>query len=336
MRRSTLLLTLTLAVGAAAVAAATGGDPEVLRRLAWGAARQVSPGLLRDIALTLTALCLVAFGGRRAKQALLVGLDDVTARHKTRKMVSWGQALATGLCLVLIWGRRVEGLGVFLGMIGAGLTLSVQESVLCLAGWLLILTRKPFDLGDRVEIGGHLGDVVDVRVFYTSLLEVGGWCAGEQSTGRIVHLPNSLFFRGASINYSQGFPFVWNEVTVVVTFESDWELAKEILLEWAQVEADKIETEVKRHLSSGQEKIPILYRRLSPIVYTTIADHGVALSLRHLSPIRARRGAIHSVSEHVLQRFAEEDGVELAYPTTRFFTPGPPARTPPGAATPEA
>lgn len=286
--------------------------------------------IVRDVGLTLTALFLVHLLGERTQEVLLKDLDDITARHKARKMVSWGKTTVFGMAALLIWGRRVEGLGVFLGMIGAGLTLSVQEGLLCIAGWILILTRKPFDLGDRIEIAGLVGDVVDVRVFYTSFLEVGGWCEGEQSTGRLVHLPNSLIFRGATTNYSQGFPFLWDEYSVTVTFESDWEKAKAILLEWAQEEAEKIESEVRRYLARTQEQLAIKYRQLSPIVYTSIADHGVTVTLRHLCPVRRRRIGRHEISEHILRRFQADPRIELAYPTTRFFRPETPDTTPKG------
>lgn len=287
----------------------------------------------RDVLLTLAAVVLIQLLARRAEGLMLKDLDDITARHKARKMVTWARIFLIGLAALLIWGRSVEGLGVFLGMMGAGLTLSIQETLLCIAGWILILTRKPFDLGDRIEVAGHVGDVVDVRVFYSSLLEVGGWCEGEQSTGRIVHMPNSLLFRGPTINYSQGFPFVWNELTVVVTFESDWEAAKQVLLEWAEEEAEKLEREVKRHLDRAQEQLAIKYRQLRPIVYTAIADQGVAITLRHLCPVRRRRGASHDLSEFVLRAFQRAPDIELAYPTTRFFyPPAAPARAG-GAAT---
>lgn len=274
----------------------------------------------RDVVLTVVALLLVHLLGRRLEAALLKGMDDdLTARHKARKFVAWGRMVAFGLAALLIWGQRIEGLGVFLGMVGAGLTLSIQETLLCIAGWMLILTRRPFDIGDRIELADQVGDVIDVRLFYFSLIEVGAWCAGEQSTGRLVHVPNSFLFRNPTLNYTQSFPFIWNEVTAVFTFESDWEVAKGLLEEWGEDEAGKIEGEVRKHLASAQEHYPIKYRNLRPIVYPEIADHGVALTLRYLCPVRRRRSTEASVAEHLLRRVAATPGVEFAYPTTRFY-----------------
>jgi len=278
--------------------------------------------IARDVLLTLAAIAIIHVLGSRMEAALVQDLDDITARHKSRKFALWARILCVGLCALLIWGQRVEGLGVFLGIVGAGLTLSIQEILLCIAGWGLVVLRKPFDIGDRVEVGSHIGDVVDIRIFYSTLLEVSGRNHGEQSTGRIVHVPNSQLFRTSTLNYSQGFPFLWNEVPVVVTFESDWEAAKEVLMEWAEHEAEKLESEVRRHLRTAQEHLAIKYRRLSPIVYTHIANHGVAVTLRYLCPVRRRRGTEHALYEHILHRFAELPEVELAYPTTRFFTAG--------------
>jgi small-conductance mechanosensitive channel len=120
-------------------------------------------------------------------------------------------------------------------------------------------------------------------------------------------------------NYTKGFPFIWNEQTIVVTFESDWKRAKAIILQQAQEEAEKIETEVRRQIQTMQSEYAIRYRHLTPIVYTQIADQGVALTLRYLCPVRKRRGMAHAVNEGILEDFAREPDIELAYPTTRFY-----------------
>ena len=181
------------------------------------------------------------------------------------------------------------------------------------------MIKKPFDVGDRIEISGLLGDVIDIRVFQTSVLEVGNWVGAEQSTGRILNVPNSAVFRGFNANYTQGFPFIWSEQTIVVTLESDWKRAKEIISKRAEEEADKIESEVRRQIEAMRGRYAIRYDHLRPTVYTHIADHGVALTLRYLCPARKRRGFAHLINEGILKDFAREDSITLAYPTTRFY-----------------
>ncbi len=171
---------------------------------------------------------------------------NLTAKHKARRAIMVASSLIFIIALVITWASSLEGLGAFFGLIAAGIALSLQEVILSMVGWMLIVLKKPYDIGDRIEINGTIGDVIDIRLFQTHMLEVGNWVEADQSTGRIVHMPNSAVLRGKVANYTKGFPFIWNELKTVVTFESDMHAAKEIILRQAQEEAEKIEDEVRR------------------------------------------------------------------------------------------
>jgi len=272
-----------------------------------------------NILWTLVAVVAVFILGRMAEHAFVRRASDLEGRHKARRAVAWIQAVALVALVLPIWVSGAQQFGLFLGVLGAGLALSLQKTLVCIAGWMLIVIKKPYDVGDRIEIAGMIGDVIDISVFQTSVLEVGNWVGAEQSTGRIVNIPNSAVFRGFNANYTKGFPFIWNEQTIVVTFESDWKRAKEIISRQAQIEADKIETEVRRQIQNMQSRYAIRYEYLKPIVYTHIADQGVALTLRYLCPVRRRRSFAHLINEGILEDFAREKSISLAYPTTRFY-----------------
>ncbi len=181
------------------------------------------------------------------------------------------------------------------------------------------MLKRPFDLGDRVEVNGRTGDVIDVGAFHTTLLEVGEWVKGDQSTGRIVFIPNSEVFRHSVTSYTKGFPFIWSEFSVVVTYESDWQAAKDILLSQAEAEAQTIRAEVMERIRAMQHRYAIHYEHLTPTVYTTIADQGIELTLRFLSPVRQRRTIAHRIAEGILQAFAARKDIDFAYPTTRIY-----------------
>lgn len=257
-----------------------------------------------------------------AQRTLTRSENDLAARHRIRSMIYW---TALGLFLgtvFLIWVTRSEslaGYGTFLGLIGAGVALAMQETLISMAGWFLILMHRLYDVGDRIEVNGLQGDVIHISPFYTHVLEVGGWVKGDQSTGRILSIPNSMAVRHQVYNYTRGFPFIWNEITITVTFESDWEKARGILLKTAQHEAGKIQDEVHTQIRAMQSNFAIYYNRLTPIVYTTIVPHGACLTLRHLVPVRQRRKMEHEVSELVLKELAAARDIQFAYPTTRFF-----------------
>ena len=254
-----------------------------------------------------------------ARHALIRSGVSIEARHKVRMASSWIGIVVFVIAAAFIWVSGIQDFGIFLGIVGAGLALSLQETLVCIAGWVLLVVRRPFNIGDRIEIDNRIGDVIDVSVFQTSMMEVGNWVKADQSTGRMLIIPNSMLIRHPLYNYSKGFPFIWNELSTIVTFESDWEQAEKLLLEKAEIEADKIESEVKRRIEQMQSQYAIRYEHLCPIVYTNIADNGVELTLRYISPVRQRRATTHRISRNILHAFLENPRIDFAYPTTRIF-----------------
>ena len=275
--------------------------------------------LLRRILWTIGIIAVALVSVTAVQGALLRSAVEIESRHRIRLATTWFGVGALLIALAVVWLSGVANLGMFLGIFGAGLALSMQETVLCIMGWLLLVFRRPYDIGDRIEIGGAKGDVIGVGVMQTSMLEVGNWVGGDQSTGRMLIIPNSMLFRGPVYNYSKGFPFVWDEIGVIVTFESDWEAARDLMLEEAEIEAEKIENEVKRQIAVMQSRYAIRYQQLTPIVYTSIADNGVKLTLRYLCPVRERRAITHRISQNLLRAILQHPKIDLAYPTTRLF-----------------
>jgi len=254
-----------------------------------------------------------------ARHAFIRSGVSIEARHKVRLASSWIGIVVFVIAAAFIWVSGIQDFGIFLGIVGAGIALSLQETLVCIAGWVLLVVRRPFDIGDRIEIDGKIGDVIGVSVFQTSMMEVGNWVKADQSTGRMLIIPNSMLIRYPLYNYSKGFPFIWNELSTVVTFESDWEQAEKLLLEKAEIEADKIESQVKRRIDQMQSQYAIRYEHLRPIVYTNIADNGIELTLRYLSPVRQRRATNHRISRNILRAFLENPRIDFAYATTRIY-----------------
>ena len=182
-----------------------------------------------------------------------------------------------------------------------------------------MLWRRPFQVGDRIQIGDHAGDVIDIRTFQCTLMEIGNWVETDQSTGRVIHVPNSKVFQEAIANYSKGFQYIWNEIPVLITFESDWEKAKAILLTIINHEAEHISSAAQESLQQAARKYLIFYSKLTPIVYTSVRESGVLLTIRYLCEPRRRRGTEQDIWEAILRAFAQEADIEFAYPTQRFY-----------------
>lgn len=184
---------------------------------------------------------------------------------------------------------------------------------------MFIVIRSPFVVGDRIEIGEHAGDVIDIRPLQFSLMEIGNWVDADQSTGRIIHIPTGWIFKKTTANFSQVFNFIWNELPVTVTFESNWEKAKEILSSIVNAQCTSCSKQAARQIKNTDRQYIILFKHLTPIVWTSVADHGVTLTIRYLCATRDRRASAEKIWEEILKAFSETDDIDLAYPTWRFY-----------------
>lgn len=99
------------------------------------------------------------------------------------------------LVVARLWFVGLQSLSTFLGLLTAALAIALQDPIVNLAGWLFLIWRRPFRVGDRIQIGDIRGDVIDMRIFQFSLLEIGNWVNADQSTGRVIHVPNGKVFR---------------------------------------------------------------------------------------------------------------------------------------------
>lgn len=244
---------------------------------------------------------------------------DPWSRYRWRKTLTY-VFMAAGIVIVgRMWFAGVQALATFFGLLSAGLAIALKEPVSNLAGWAFIMWRRPFEVGDRVQIGTHAGDVIDLGVFQFTLNEIGAWVNADQSSGRIIHVPNGKVFTDPVANYNKGFRYIWNEVPVVVTFESDWRKAKQILGRIAVKHAEHLTAQAEQELLAASQQYLINYRKLTPIVYTNVVDFGVQLTIRYLIEPRKRRGTEHAIWEDILTEFAASQDIDLAYHTTRSF-----------------
>ena len=245
-------------------------------------------------------------------------VKDIKARHMMRKNMVYVVTFTGFLAIAFTWIQNISYLTIFLGFAGAGLTLALQEVIMGIAGWLLILIRRPFEVGDRVEINGIKGDIIDIRIFQTSMLEIGNWVNADQSTGRIVNIPNSFVFKSANYNYSRGFEFIWHEIPILLTFESNWQKGQEIILRNAKKYVEGLEEDVSRKIEAMRNRYMIYYGKLTPIVYVNIKDSGIELTLRYLTEAKKRRFTQDQLCRAILEDFGKEPDVNFAYPTYRI------------------
>ncbi len=249
-------------------------------------------------------------------------VKDTAIQYKWRKNLTYFIVFIGAFIVGRIWFEGLQSVATFLGLLSAGLAIALRDPVTDFAGWIFILWRRPFDVGDRIQIGEIKGDVVDTRVFKFTILEIGNWVGADQSTGRVIHVPNHKIFTESLANYTSDFEFIWNELEVLVTFESDWKKAKEILQQIADKHLQDSVEDAERQVKRATKSYLIHYRYLTPIVYTDVKDSGINLTIRHLSNPRSRRSLGQSIWEDILEAFNKEEDIDLAYPTMRIYKQG--------------
>lgn len=249
-------------------------------------------------------------------------IDDTAVWYRTRKTVSYLASIVGFLVVAVVW---LEGAPVvtYLGFLTAALAIALSDVVKNVAGLFYIVIRHPFRLGDRIEIAGHRGDVIEIQLFRFTMLEVGGRV--RQITGSMLHIPNGLTFTEPITNYSEGFEYIWHEIPVLVTFESDWEAAEGLVLAAVEEASAAISPErVSEQLRAAAAEYRLHLTDLAPTTIVTVEDSGILITGRLLVAARGgRRPAEQRVWRAILKSFAERDDIHFAYPTVRTYLEGP-------------
>jgi small-conductance mechanosensitive channel len=195
--------------------------------------------LFKDAAsLTLLGKCIAAIVGillihaafRLLEQSLPRHFGRADARYRVRKFVVFTGYIAILLFLSILFEDRLGRLSFALGIAGAGVAVALQDVLASIAGAFSIGFSRLYAVGDRVQIGDTRGDVIDIALLRTTLMEVGSWVGRDLYSGRIVRIPNNTVLKNSVFNYSQGFRFIWDQIKVVLTIGSDAELARTMLL----------------------------------------------------------------------------------------------------------
>ena len=264
----------------------------------------------------IVGLILLRWLALRAMHRYITETDDW---YRARRGATYVATVVGIITLAFIWFDAFNELPTYLGLVSAGIAIALSDLLKNMAGWLYIVVRRPLWLGDRIEVDGTRGDVVDVRLFRFTLMEIGEWVHADQSTGRLVHVPNGVLFTKPMANYTEGFEHIWNEIPVMVTFESNWEKAKAIIQEEIEAVSVDVSAEASAGLRETARDYQIKVGTLTPIVYLSVQESGILLTGRFLVPARKRRGVDEHVWEGILVRFRSARDIDLAYPTVRTF-----------------
>lgn len=213
--------------------------------------------------------------------------------------------------IILLWSESKLDLTTYMGFISAGIAIALREIFTNIAAWFIIVFQKPFEVGDRITVNGQTGDIIDIRLFQIVVVEVSSRDFGEQSTGRIVHIPNNFIFIHAITNANKGFEYIWNEIEVRLTLDSDWEEAKKMLGEIINRHAQHMTKEAEDKLYEASKKYMLYYNNLTPIVFLNVKPGFILLNVRYLCEPRQARVTENDIWKEILIAAKENDNITL-------------------------
>jgi len=193
-----------------------------------------------------------------------------------------------------------EGLGIGIGLLSASLGFALQRPITGIAAWVMLIVNKPFIIGDRIIIGTTRGDVVNITLSHVYLMEIGGIVTGEETSGRIIMIPNSVLFEQNIINYTSQDDYILDQVVVAITYESNLDGAMKIAL-------DSARKHTKEFIEATGKK---------PYVRTFFQPSGIDVHVRYTSPATRLQEVSSAITKEIYDRIMKADDVEIAYPHT--------------------
>ncbi len=241
--------------------------------------------------------------------------QDAREHYRERRILATTLLVAFAVALVALWAGHFKAKGTFFGLIGAGLAVALREPLLSIAGRIVIFAAHMYTVGDRIEINKMSGDVIDVGFVYTRMMEIGNWIGGDQYSGRIVQFANAQIFGTAVFNYTRNFAYIWDEVKLPITYDSNLKAAQQILVdaggEYTQAFMEGAQAEVQ-HM---QHTFQVENFELWPQTYVQITDNYLVVTMRYLVAPRKRRSARNFIFNAVLEKLQDRDDIQIGSST---------------------
>ncbi len=259
--------------------------------------------------MIIVGLVLLATAERLFRRWTARSIQDPENRSQLRKLFSLLGYVVGFLFIVTVLSDQLGNLTVALGVAGAGIAFALQEVIASFAGWVAITLGNFYQISDRVQLGGITGDVIDVGIVRTTLMECGAWVKSDLYNGRIVRIANSFVFKEPVFNYSRDFPFLWDEITLPIKYGSDLNLARKIL----QGAADKLTSDelplARESWMRTIEKYVVDEERVEPLVTMLANDNWVEFTLRYVVDYKRRRIIKDLLFKKIMEQLDSTDGL---------------------------
>ena len=247
-------------------------------------------------------------------------------RYHVRKVVAGASYIIILSFITILFADRLKHVGFAVGVIGAGVVVALQDVIASMGGFIAIGSSNLYRVGDRIQVNETRGDVVDISVMRTTVLETGNWVSGDLYSGRIVRIPHSAVLKGLVFNYSQGFPFVWDEVRISLTCGSDHQQAREMLLRVAKETVSDYLVEAQDSWKRIVENYRIENPVLEPAVTLQVGGGSLEFSLSYLVRYSKRTAVKDQLFTKIVDEVASSKGrMEWASSSAAGVSPSAPA-----------
>ena len=272
--------------------------------------------LLHKAFVTAVAVAIIHLLFKHIFEDLFIRRITVSkTRYSFRKTVSILYIVVVVAVVMNIWIENTQSLLVSYGIIAAGLAVALQDLFKNFFGGIVIFVTGIYRVGDRVEIDSRMGDVIDIDIFYTTLMEMGEWMSGDQSTGRLTMIPNGYILSRSVNNYTKDHPFLWDEISLPITYDSDWKEAITRILAVVRSQTEKVGGEAKESITNMDGKYYLPRRLVEPAVFITLTDNWINFDVRYVTMVRERRMTKSRLSRLILEEIEGSENIKLASTT---------------------
>ena len=233
---------------------------------------------------------------------------DNSSKYKFKKMINFLGYLLFIFGMLYIFNTKLSGIGTALGVAGAGIAFALQEVIVSVAGYVTVFTSNFYKVGDRVKLGGIKGDVIDIGLLRTTLMEIGDWVNGDLYNGKMVRVANSFVFKEPVYNYSGDFPFLWDEMTIPIKTEGNYQYAKEIFERILEEEVGAFADTSQVAWDKMIGTYSIENARVKPMVSIAFDENWITFTLRYVVDYKSRRGTKSILYDKILTAIKQSEG----------------------------
>lgn len=245
---------------------------------------------------------------RFSRRSLSRYIQDSESSYRFRKVITFIGYFIVLLFITIVFSDRLGRLTVVFGVVGAGVAFALQEVIASFAGWVAISLGQFYQPGDRIQLGGIMGDVIDISFLRTTLMECGDWVKADLYNGRIVRIANSFVFKEPVYNYSGDFPFVWDEITIPIKYGSDRALAREICQKAVQKIIGYYIAVAQKKWDQMINKYLIEPQTIEPAVTVIANDNWLEFTIRYVVDYKRRRSTKDQLFTHILDEIDQTEG----------------------------